>query len=68
MPGSESPYFVSTVLRDQAVGSAMHNAPVLEEERVGGHEHPSKFNAAVTSHWHWAHMPSEGNLIPNRKS
>ena len=35
-PGSESPTFVSTVLCDQAMGSAMHNAPALQEGM--GHE------------------------------
>ena len=33
-----SPPFVSRVLRDQAMGSAMHNAPALQEEREGGYE------------------------------
>ena len=34
-----------------ATGSAMLNAPVLQEERAGGHERPSKFSAAVTLRW-----------------
>ena len=36
--GSKGPIFVSTVLRDQATGSVMHNAPALQEDRVEGHE------------------------------
>ena len=38
VPGSESPTFVSTVLCDQAIGSAIHKAPALQEEGVGGRE------------------------------
>ena len=37
-PGSESPTFVPAVLLDQAMGSAMLNAPAMQEERAGGHE------------------------------
>ena len=37
-PGSESPTFVSTVFCNQATGSAMHNAPELQEETAGGDE------------------------------
>ena len=44
-PGSENPTFVSTVLL--ATASAMHNGPVLQEEREGGHEHPSKFSSTL---------------------
>ena len=59
---------VSNVLHDQATGSAMHNAPVLPEERAGKHERPSKLSATVASCWHvWApHLRSEGNFTPNR--
>ena len=38
MPDSESLTFLSTVPRHQATGSAMHNAPALQEERAGGQE------------------------------
>ena len=35
VPGSESLTFVSSVLCDQTMGSAVNNAPALEEERAG---------------------------------
>lgn len=50
MRGSENPNFVSTALCDQAKGSTIHRAAALQEERAGGREHPSEFNAAVMSH------------------
>ena len=37
VPGSEIPVFIPTVLCDQGTDSAMLIAPVVQEERVGGH-------------------------------
>ena len=68
-PASKSLIIISpVVLRDKAMGSRMHNAAELQEETAGGHEHPSKFCAVVTLHWHRAQRHSEGNFTPNRKS
>ena len=42
LQGFEPPTFVSTVLCDQATGSAMDNAPALQEERADGHVRPKQ--------------------------
>ena len=46
-PSSESPTLVPTVLRDQATGSAMPNAPALQEEAAGGGHEQHTFAVRV---------------------